>query len=158
MNLPVLSEGFEIETEMTLHALDKRFKVVEVPIEYRDRPVGSYSKLRTYADGFLVLKSIASLFKNYKPLVFFGALASLVFILGLVIGLPPILEFIATHYVAKVPSAVLSAALMVLSMLFFCCGLILDTVVRHQRENYELKLTQSIGARDVLSAARSVEV
>ncbi len=140
--LPVLSEGFEIETEMTLHALDKRFKILEVPIVYKDRPKGSYSKLRTYSDGLLVLKSIASLFKNYKPMVFFSALASLIFLAGLGAGIPPILEYLQDRYVYKVPSAVLSAALMILSMLFFCCGLILDTVVRHQRENYELMLTQ----------------
>lgn len=142
-SLPVLSEGFEIETEMTLHALDKRFNVVEVPIVYRDRPRGSYSKLRTYTDGFLVLRSIASLFKNYKPFVFFTGLSLLAFIAGTAVGIPPILEYFETHYVYKVPSAILSAALMILSMLFFCCGLILDTVVRHQRENYELIVTQS---------------
>ena len=141
--LPVLSDGFEIETEMTLHALEKRFKIVEVPIEYRDRPKGSYSKLRTYSDGFLVLKCIASLFKNYKPMVFFSALAAMGFLASLAVGIPPILEYVNTQYVSKVPSAVLSAALMILSMLFFCCGLILDTIVRHQRENYELMLTQA---------------
>lgn len=141
--LPVISDGFEIETEMTLHALDKRFTVVEVPIEYRDRPKGSFSKLRTYSDGFLVLKSIASLFKNYKPMVFFSGLALTVFLVGLVVGIPPILEYLREQYVYKIPSAILSAALMILSMLFVCCGLILDTVVRHQRENYELMLTQN---------------
>ncbi len=145
--LPVLSEGFEIETEMTLHALEKRFKIVEIPIEYRDRPEGSFSKLRTYSDGFLVLKCIASLFKNYKPMVFFSGLALVVFLAGLAVGIPPILEYVRMRYVYKVPSAVLSAALMILSMLFFCCGLILDTIVRHQRENYELMLTQASKAR-----------
>jgi len=142
--LPVLSEGFEIETEMTLHALDKRLKIVEVPIDYRDRPQGSYSKLRTYSDGLLVLKTIASLFKNYKPFVFFTGLALVSFTAGLIVGLRPILEYIESRYVYAVPSAVLSAAFMILSMLFFCCGLILDTVVRHQRENYEILLTKNI--------------
>jgi glycosyltransferase involved in cell wall biosynthesis len=140
--LPVLSEGFEVETEMTLHALDKRLKIVEVPIDYRDRPQGSHSKLRTYSDGFLVLTTIASLFKNYKPFVFFTGLSLVSFAAGIVFGLRPIFEYIESQYVYAVPSAVLSAALMILSMLFFCCGLILDTVVRHQRENYEIMLTQ----------------
>jgi glycosyltransferase involved in cell wall biosynthesis len=142
--LPVLSEGFEVETEMTLHALDKRLKIVEVPIDYRDRPQGSHSKLQTYSDGFLVLTTIASLFKNYKPLVFFTGLSLVSFTMGLFVGLRPILEYIESQYVSAIPSAVLSAALMILSMLFFCCGLILDTVVRHQRENYEIMLTQYI--------------
>jgi glycosyltransferase involved in cell wall biosynthesis len=138
--LPVLSEGFEIETEMTLHGLNKRFKLVEVPIRYKNRPEGSYSKLRTYTDGLLVLKSIASLFKNYKPLGFFCCLSLVTFITGLIVGIPPILEYFETHLVYKVPSAILAAAFMILSMLFFCCGLVLDTVVRHQRENYELMI------------------
>jgi glycosyltransferase involved in cell wall biosynthesis len=142
--LPVLSEGFEVETEMTLHALDKRLKIVEIPIHYCDRPKGSHSKLRTYSDGFLVLTTIASLFKNYKPFVFFTGLSLVSFTAGLIFGLRPVFEYIESHYVHAVPSAVLSAALMVLSMLFFCCGLILDTVVRHQRENYEIMLTQDI--------------
>lgn len=145
-SLPVLSEGFEIETEMTLHALDKRFKIVEVPIHYKDRPEGSFSKLRTYTDGWLVLKTIASLFKNYKPFEFFGGLSLIVFIAGLAVGTPPILEFLEMHLVYKIPSAILAASLVILSMLFFCCGLILDTIVRHQHENYELMLTNQISS------------
>jgi glycosyltransferase involved in cell wall biosynthesis len=145
--LPVLSEGFEIETAMTLHALDKRFKIIEIPVDYRNRPNGSVSKLNTYADGLLVLKTIASLFKNYKPLQFFSGLSCLAFIAGLGIGIPPILEFLEMHLVYKIPSAILAASLMILSMLFFCCGLMLDTVVRHQRENYELMMTRDLTPR-----------
>jgi glycosyltransferase involved in cell wall biosynthesis len=146
--LPVLSEGFEVETEMTLHALDKRLKIMEVPIEYRDRPQGSQSKLQTFSDGFLVLRTIASLFKNYKPFVFFTGLSLVSFTGGMIMGLRPIFEYIESQYVYAIPSAVLSAALMILSMLFFCCGLILDTVVRHQRENYEIMLTQNLKLRN----------
>jgi glycosyltransferase involved in cell wall biosynthesis len=155
--LPVLSEGFEIETEMTLHALDKRFKIVEIPVDYKDRPRGSYSKLRTYTDGLLVLTSIASLFKNYKPLVFFSGLALIAFVAGVLIGMRPIFEYVDKQYVYAIPSAVLSAALMILSMLAGCCGLILDTVVRHQRENYELMLTQNIKFRNGTSLPREQE-
>ncbi|WP_447980684.1 glycosyltransferase family 2 protein [Candidatus Nitrospira bockiana] len=143
-SLPVLSEGFEIETEMTLHALDKRFRILEVPIDYRNRPEGSVSKLRTFTDGLLVLRTIASLFKNYKPLEFFCGLSLIAFLAGLAIGIPPVMEFLELGLVYKVPSAVLAASLMVLSMLFMCCGLILDTVVRHQRENYELMLNRNL--------------
>lgn len=146
-HLPLLSEGFEVETELTLHALDKRFRIVEVPIEYRDRPVGSVSKLRTFSDGMRVLNTIAFILKNYKPLFFFSILSGTTFAAGVMIGIPPVLEFLEYQYVFKVPSAVLAASLMILSMLFFCCGLILDTVVRHQRENYELLLNRCMVGR-----------
>ncbi|MGE4296688.1 MAG: glycosyltransferase family 2 protein [Desulfovibrionaceae bacterium] len=139
--MPVMSGGFEIETEMTLHALDKRFRIAEMPIDYLSRPEGSESKLNTFRDGFKVLKTIAMVFKNYRPMHFFGICAALFCLLGLLAGLPPIMEYLSEQYVHRIPLAVLAAALEILAMLFFCCGLILETIVRHYGEQYELYLT-----------------
>jgi glycosyltransferase involved in cell wall biosynthesis len=130
---PVLSKGFEIETEMSIYSLHNNFRIVEVPIEYRDRPTGSVSKLNTYRDGLKVIRIIFWLFKDYKPLIFF-TWASLVLILaGLGIGIPVVLEFLRTGFILRVPSAILSAALEIIGILLFACGLILDTTVKHQR-------------------------
>ncbi|HEM6266688.1 TPA: glycosyltransferase family 2 protein [Streptococcus suis] len=137
---PVLSPGFEIETELSIHSLDKRFKLVEVPITYKDRPEGSESKLSTFSDGFKVLRMIFNLFKDYKPLIFFTLLTIIFFILGLVAGIPVIGEFAETGLIEKLPSAVLATGLMILSALSFVAGFILDTVVRQQRMQYELKV------------------
>ncbi|HEM3578291.1 TPA: glycosyltransferase [Streptococcus suis] len=137
---PVLSPGFEIETELSIHSLDKRFKLVEVPITYKDRPEGSESKLSTFSDGFKVLRMIFNLFKDYKPLIFFTILTILCFILGLLVGLPVIGEFAKTGMIDKLPSAVLATGFMILSALSFVAGFILDTVVRQQRMQYELKV------------------
>lgn len=139
-NFPVLSPGFEIETELSIHALDKRFKLVEVPITYKDRPEGSESKLSTFSDGFKVLRMIFNLFKDYKPLIFFSILTFLFFVLGLIVGIPVISEFARTGMIDKVPSAVLATGFMILSALSFVAGFILDTVVRQHRMQYELKV------------------
>ncbi|MGX7162266.1 glycosyltransferase family 2 protein [Enterococcus massiliensis] len=137
-SFPVLSPGFEIETELSIHALDKRFNLVEVPIEYRDRPEGSESKLNTFSDGFKVLKTIFSLFKDYKPLIFFTLWMIVFLVLGLLVGLPVISEFHQTGIITKMPSAILAVGLVVLAILFFVCGLILDTVARKSRSQYEI--------------------
>lgn len=139
-NFPVLSPGFEIETELSIHALDKRFKLVEVPITYKDRPEGSESKLSTFSDGFKVLRMIFNLFKDYNPLIFFSILTFLFFVLGLIVGIPVISEFARTGMIDKVPSAVLATGFMILSALSFVAGFILDTVVRQHRMQYELKV------------------
>lgn len=139
-NFPVLSPGFEIETELSIHSLDKRFKLVEVPITYKDRPEGSESKLSTFSDGFKVLRMIFNLFKDYKPLIFFSILTFLFFVLGLIVGIPVISEFARTGMIDKVPSAVLATGFMILSSLSFVAGFILDTVVRQNRMQYELKV------------------
>ncbi len=137
---PVLSPGFEIETELSIHSLDKRFKLVEVPITYKDRPEGSESKLNTFSDGFKVLKMIFNLFKDYKPLIFFSIISLILFVLGLVFGIPVIAEFAKTGFIDKFPSAILATGLMILSALSFIAGFILDTVVRQNRMQYELKI------------------
>ena len=100
-NMPINSNGFEIETEMTLHTLDKKFLIKEIPIEYRDRPEGSFSKLNTYSDGIRVLKTIFWVFKDYKPLAFFSLLALIFFVLAIAIGIPVISEFIASSLISK---------------------------------------------------------
>ncbi len=141
-NFPVLSSGFSIETEMTLFALDKKFLIKEIPINYRDRPEGSFSKLNTFSDGMRVLKTILWVFKDYKPLSFFSLFSLLFFILGLLVGLPVIFEFMETGLVSKVPSAILSSGLMIISITSLFSGFILDTIVKHHKESYEILLSR----------------
>ncbi|WP_251212513.1 glycosyltransferase family 2 protein [Adlercreutzia murintestinalis] len=136
--MPVVSEGFQIETELSIHAVDKRWRITDVPIDYRDRPEGSYSKLSTFGDGAKVLAAIASLFKDYKPMAFFGWLAALFFILGLIAGIPVIAEFTMTHLVERFPTAILAMGLVTLGALSFTAGLILDTVAKNNRKQWEL--------------------
>lgn len=139
-SFPVMSSGFQIETEFTIHALDKRFKLVEIPIDYRDRPEGSESKLDTYSDGMKVLLTILKMFKDYKPLLFFSVFSLIFFLFGLVLGVPVINEFIRTGFITKIPSSVLATGLMVFSLLLLITGLILDTVVTNTKKEYELNL------------------
>ena len=141
-SIPIMSPGFEIETEMSLHALDKKFKIKEVPIDYRDRPEGSESKLNTFSDGFKVLNMIFTLFKEFKPFQFFSLWAVLFLVLGLAAGIPVIFEFILTDYITKVPSAILAVGLVILSVLSFACGLILDTIASQNKKQYELELNR----------------
>lgn len=142
--MPINSRGFEIETEMTLHTLDKNFLLKEIPIEYRDRPEGSFSKLNTFSDGTRVLKTIFWVFKDYKPLSFFTILSLFFFILSLIVGIPVITEFINTSFITKIPSAILSVGLMLVSILSLFSGFVLDTIVKQHRENYELNLIRWI--------------
>ena len=139
-NMPVMTNKFEIETEMSLYALDKGFVIKEIPILYRDRPEGSVSKLNTVSDGLKVLKTIFKMYKDYNPLRFFSYIAIILFLIGLIVGLPVIIEFFKTKYITKVPSAILATGLVTLSVIIAQCGVILDTVVRLNRENYQLSL------------------
>ena len=136
--MPVLSEGFQIETELSIHAVDKRFRIVDVPIDYRDRPEGSYSKLSTFGDGAKVLRAIASLFKDHKPMAFFGWLALILIVLGLVAGIPVIAEYFQTGLVPRFPTAILAIALVICGALSFTAGIILDTVAKTGRKQWEL--------------------
>lgn len=138
--MPVMSEGFQIETEMSIHALDKKFRLREIPIEYRDRPNGSESKLNTFRDGYRVIKALIGLFKDYKPLIFFGLISSVSLILGLLVGIPVIIEFVLTNFITKVPSAILAVGFIVVSVVSLACGLILDTISATDKRNYELYL------------------
>ncbi|QHE52367.1 glycosyltransferase family 2 protein [Pontibacillus sp. HMF3514] len=141
-SMPVMSSGFAIETEMSIHSLDKKFLIQEVPIDYRDRPEGSESKLNTFSDGFKVLKMIFTLFKEYKPFVFFSLWTMIFILFGLLVGIPVISEFIQTGFVSKVPSAILATGFMILGVLSFACGLILDVMSATNRKQYELELNQ----------------
>jgi glycosyltransferase involved in cell wall biosynthesis len=143
-SIPVMSPGFEIETEMSLHALDKRFRLKEIAIDYRDRPEGSESKLNTFSDGFKVLRMIFTLFKEYKPLQFFSIWTVLFIVAGLAVGAPVLYEFFDTGFITKVPSSILATGLMVLGVLSFVCGLILDTIASLNRKQYELELYKKI--------------
>lgn len=136
--VPLMAEGFDIETELTLQAAAKRFAIREQPIPYRARPPGSMSKLSTVSDGLLILKALFSIFKDHKPQVFFSILALVLALLSLVAGLPPILDYYRVRYVFHVPLAILAAALSVLSMLTFGIGLLLGTLNRYHNESFVL--------------------
>ena len=140
--LPVLSPGFEIETELSIHAVDKRWRISQVPIDYRDRPEGSESKLNTFSDGAKVLRMIFSLLKDYKPLSFFCILALVAIVVGLILGIPVVGEFMATGLVPRLPTAILAAAFCGLGCLFFTCGLILDTIVKGARRQWEIDVVR----------------
>ncbi len=137
---PVLSEGFQIETELSIHAVDRRWRIADVPIDYRDRPEGSESKLDTVGDGVKVMCAIASLFKNYRPLKFFSLIALVLALVGLILGLPVIGEFFATGLVPRLPTAVLAVAFMFLCGLSLATGLILDNVAKTERKEWELQV------------------
>ena len=150
--LPVVSPGFEIETELSIHAVDKAWRIVEVPIDYRDRPEGSESKLSTFSDGWKVLKTIMSLFKDYRPMFLFGWVSIIFVILGLIVGVPVIVEFAHTGLVPRFPSALLAVALVFMGMLSLSCGLILDTVVKGVRKEYELQVIEAYNRYGAVSA------
>lgn len=141
-NMPVMSPKFEIETEMSLYALDKKYIIKEIPIVYRDRPEGSVSKLNTVSDGMKVIKTIIKMFKDFKPRQFFWVIALIFVIIGLIVGIPVIVEFAKTGYITKVPSAILATGIMTIALIIGQCGVILDTVVKQNRENYELQLSR----------------
>ena len=138
--MPVMSPKFEIETEMSLHALDKKFIIKEIPIVYRDRPEGSSSKLNTVNDGIKVLKTIIKMFKDFKPRQFFWLISLIFVVIGLLVGIPVITEFFRTGFITKVPSAILATGIMIFALIIAQCGVILDTVVKQNKEKYELKL------------------
>jgi glycosyltransferase involved in cell wall biosynthesis len=133
-SFPALASGFEIETELSVHALQLRMPLAEVPTTYKERPRGSTSKLNTYKDGFRIFRTIIYLIKEEKPFAFFSCIAILLSALSLTLGLPIIIEFMQTHLVPRLPTALLAAAIAILSFLSFACGLILDTVSRGRVE------------------------
>lgn len=137
---PVLSQGFEIETEMTIHALDKNFSIKSIPIQYGDRPEGSQSKLNTYKDGFKVIMMIFNLYRLYKPFQFFSLFALLFLILSVVFFIPVFIDYTKTGIVPKFPSLIVSTALFVVSALSFSASLILDSVRKNGRQQFEIFL------------------
>ena len=130
-SFPVLSAGFEIETEMTIHALDKKMMVVETPVGYRDRPIGSVSKLNTFRDGFRVLKTIFILFKDYRPMSFFGWTAAVLLAAALGMFIPVLVQFVDTGLVARFPTLIVSVGFMVAAILCFAVGCVLDTIKKY---------------------------
>ena len=137
---PILVEGFEIETDMTLHALDKRFRIVEIPSNYRDRPDGSFSKLNTVKDGIRVLSTIWNILRYYRPLWFFGGAAVLVALLGLVAAVPVANDWIREQYIHHVPLAILATGLELVAVVLGSIGLILDSITQQDRRRFELEL------------------
>lgn len=141
-SFPVLSRGFEIETEMTIHALDKNFLLEEIPVTYRDRPEGSVSKLNTISDGMKVMKTIMTLFRDYKPLMFFSFGSALCIICALLLFIPVLLEYTLTGLVLRFPTLIVSGVLLIIGMLLWICGLILHVIVKKHKQLYELFLNQ----------------
>ena len=137
---PVLSRGFESETEMSIHALDKNLYVENLVIEYRDRPAGSESKLNTYSDGIKVLKTIARLFKNYKPLNFFGIIAFILFVLALIFFIPVLYAYIQTGLVKNFPTLIVCGFTVIAAILSLFSGLQLQTIAQKNRQDFEMEL------------------
>lgn len=133
-SFPAISSGFEIETELTVHALELRMKTAEVPIRYKDRPEGSTSKLNTIRDGLRILRMIGVLIKEERPLMFFGSAFCILALLSVGLAIPVVLEFFNTGLVPRLPTAVLAVGIMLVAFLLMGCGLILDTVTHSRRE------------------------
>lgn len=141
-SFPVLSKGFEIETEMTIHAVDKNFLLEEIPVLYRDRPAGSESKLNTVSDGVKVLSTIANLFREYRPFAFFTCVAALLWIVSLVLFIPVFVEFMNTGLVMRFPTLIVSGVIAIMGLLLWVCGIILSVIVKKHRQLYEIFLNQ----------------
>jgi len=139
-SFPIISGGFEIETEMTIHALDKKMKIENVLIDYRDRPVGSVSKLNTISDGIKVIFTIASLFKQYRPFLFFSMLSIVSFIIGIGFFIPSLIGYISTGLVEKFPSLIAASFFGIIAIQLFVGGLILESIARKDRQAFELHL------------------
>ena len=137
---PVLSKGFEIETEMSIHAIDKNMFVENQVIEYRDRPEGSESKLNTYSDGFKVLKTIGRLFRNYKPLSFFGIIAFILAAISIGLFIPVFMQYVSTGLVNRFPTMIMCGFIMIAAIQAFFAGLILQTTVQKNRQDFEMEL------------------
>lgn len=156
-NMPILSKGFEIETEITLYALDKSFIIKEIPINYRERKNGSRSKVNTVEDGFKVIKKIFSMYKDYKPRRFFFIIGFILIILGFAVGIPVIVEYFEIRYIHKLPSAVLATGIVTLGIIVCQCGVILDTIVKQHRESFENRLLRYEGIEDLKKRIKNIE-
>ena len=146
-SFPVLSKGFEIETEMTIHALDKNLSVQSVQVEYRDRPADSPSKLNTYSDGMKVLRTIGRLYKEYRPMSFFGLLAGLMALVSVILFIPIFAEYLHTGLVPRFPTLIVCGVMGTMALLLWVCGLILDTVAKKHRQLFEINLNLLNGQR-----------
>ncbi|AFA47052.1 glycosyltransferase family 2 protein [Acetobacterium woodii] len=136
-SFPVTSKGFEIETEMTIFALDNNFKIVEVPIDYRDRPEGSESKLNTYTDGYKVLRTIGTLFRDTKPYLFFSIISLMLLLIGGAFFVPILINYFETGTVAKYPTLIVITAMWIIAIISFFSGVILQVLKKQHRHNFE---------------------
>ena len=141
-SFPIISKGFEIETEMTIHAVDKDLYIENVAVAYRDRPDGSLSKLNTFSDGFKVLKTIIKLYKNYRPLSFFTIIAFLFFICAGLLLIPIMVTYWQTGLVPKFPTLIVCGFAAITGIQSFFGGLVLDTMVQKHKQDFEIKLTE----------------
>ncbi len=139
-NLPLLSRGFEIETELTVKCLERNYRILEIPVNLSSRPEGSSSKIKIFGDGLLIFNTIFALFRDYKPLKAFGLLGSFLVICGLIPGVVVIGEFLSTGYILRIPSAILAVGLVLSGLLVAFAGLVLHTIARHFQElDYQLQ-------------------
>ena len=143
MSVPLLSEGFEIETELTINVLDNQLRIKQIPIEYRDRPIGSTSKLSTFKDGIKIIGTIFRLFRDYKPLVFFSWISSFLILASLLILLPVFIEYLQTGLVPRFPTLIVCGFIILFAMLLWMCGLILQVLLIRHRQLCQL-LNKSI--------------
>ena len=141
-NFPIMSKGFEIETEMTVHALDKNFYLREIPVDYRDRPEGSVSKLNTLSDGVKVIKTIIRLFSEYRPLRFFGILGGIAAHLGMIPMIPIVIDYFRTGRVDRFPTLFVFVGCLIIAALLFTCGIILHAVAKKHRMLFELLMNR----------------
>ena len=139
-NIPVLSSKFEIETEMSIHAIDKHLQIENLAIDYKDRPTGSESKLNTYFDGFRILKTILNLYHVYRPLAFFGAISCFLSIIGCILMVPVLKTYFLTGLVPRFPTLIVSGYLLIAALQLFCVGLTLQTILKKNRQDFELEL------------------
>lgn len=139
-NFPIISRNFEIETEMTIHALDKNFLIRELKIDYRDRQKGSHSKLNTYLDGMKVVATVFMMFRDYRPLKFFSLVSALLLLLAILMFIPVFIEYMQTGLVPRFPTLIVSGFIGIASLLTFFCGVVLEVMTKKHRQLYELML------------------
>ena len=151
---PVLSRGFEIETEMSIHAVDKNLRIENVIIDYRDRPEGSVSKLNTYSDGLKVLRTIARLFRTYKPLRFFGLLALVLLVLALLFFIPILTEYVHTGLVPRIPTLIVCGFVIIAAIQSYFSGLILETIQHKNRQDFEMECLHVQKQEEALRAGK----
>ncbi len=137
---PVLSQGFEIETEMSIHAVDKNMRIENVVIEYRDRPEGSVSKLSTYSDGIRVLKTILRLYKNYRPMRFYGCIAGALTLVAMILFAPVFITWLHSGLVPRFPTLIVCSFIMIAALISFFIGLILSTIIEKDKQQFEFRL------------------
>ena len=138
---PVFSKGFELETEMSIFALDHNFKIEEIPIDYRDRMEGSESKLNTYSDGYKVIKLIITLFRDTKPLAFFSIITGILVFIALAYFVPILINYLYTGYVLRIPTLIMAATTFLVAVMIFLSGLILQVLKKQHDQNFEHQLT-----------------